>query len=195
MLGGLAIRKSEVIPLRGQSTLNEVLIGTKLSSDESRRAMEIETRYWRRRRLYQLVLWLIVVLPGTVASIFWISGAERSTLQSIVQVSLPWIGGLLLLRAITWRQARRGVAVWYADANVPHSLHIVARPEGIKVTWEGFECIQSWHQFDVIHDAEEVLLCRNARLPILIAKRLQTRDEIAAILGWLRSAVPNRIRE
>jgi hypothetical protein len=178
-------------------TMDEVVIATQLSLDETRRVLRLASPSGPKQILFQLLRWSFLVMlavPGTIAAMLWDGGRDRSTFQSVILVSLPWVVGVLLLSAIVWLQRRRGVSVWYADPNVPLSLRITAQPEGVHVRWDGFECFQSWQQFDVIFDGVPAILCTNSRLPIIISKRLQTSDELNALREWVMAAVPKRVR-
>ncbi|MBI1373044.1 MAG: hypothetical protein GC159_09810 [Phycisphaera sp.] len=179
--------------------MEQVVIATEVSEPESREVW----RLWNRGdrglrsrvgRLFVVGVCLISLVPGTIAAVFWSGGTDASTVHVILRVSLPWIGGLIVCGVVYWLIYRRGVAVWYQAGDVPRSLIVVATPKGVEVEWDGFKCFQSWHQFDVVHDTDSVILCMNSRLPVAITKNLQSKDELAAIDEWLSAAIPKRIQ-
>src|SRR5688572_22023524 len=99
--------------------MDEVILGTKLSASEGGSTHRLQLRYSRKHRILRLVVLLVAVLPGTVAAFIWVSKTGDAGWPTIVQVSLPWIVALSLLRILDWLSFRRGARTWYGAENVP----------------------------------------------------------------------------
>lgn len=125
---------------------------------------------------------------GLVVLVFFTNDKDRTLLDLARSIAMFGVIAAILVWLLGFWQARESRKLHAQTAAFRHPFTLSWSDQGLRFDSESGVCTLGWTDFTkVVHDKATILLYQNDRMAQIIPKRVLSADQIADILGAVRS--------